>query len=457
MSTMQPDNVVNLSRFRADATRALGRRGQALLMAADLPQQVAAMAPLEFYYVVKELGVEDGQAILQHGSAEQLQACCDMDCWDKDDFAPVELDAWLAGFMAQGKEALAHAFLQIDPELQVLFLAESLAIYDVRSEPVPEMPDSVPYKQTLDAFFALYAVTEEREVPPFLLVDALYAHSIDTAFALLTAAKWEVLSETTETAYQFRRGRLQDMGFVDPADAARLFAPPPRQLTPTVSAGVAAIDSPSGLRLPGLYAEALVDTSTRLGRALAHVSAAHMVARLQGELVALINMATVAYGNATRDLGGVLRVATYVRDTLSLGLEVLLHTPGEATAVVEAGAEGDVSGYAADEADLQAAALVTQRPLVHVFQAGFAAVRPLHQAARTLVADPVVATWLDAGVHPDDDPQGSDRAFLRSLAQGRPLWAGWDPLRPEQTRAWHSRADVAQCQARLDTLAGRLL
>jgi hypothetical protein len=443
---MQTDNVVSLSRFRADVTRALARRGEALLLAADLPAQVSAMPPLEFYYVVKEIGVEDAQALLQHANPQQLQACCDLDCWERDDFAPVELDAWLAGFADQGKEALAAAFMQIDLELQVLFLAESLAIYDRRSEPVPDMPSEVPYKETLDGFFVLYAVTEEREVPPFLLVDALYAHDIESAFRLLMAAKWEVMSETTETAYQFRSGRMEEIGFVHPAEAARLFAPVPdaARLEAAVAARMATPDGDVPVTLPALYAGVLAQDTTRLSRAMAFVSGAHTVARLEAELVVLINAATVAYGNATKDLSGVMRVATYVRDTLSLGLEVAL---GDGTQ----GATGSDGEAAA------AAELLVRMPLMHLFQMGYAAIRPVHKAARALAQDPVVAAWLDVALHPDDDPQAADRAFLRHLTQPRPLWAGWAPLKPLATRAWQSLDDVAATQARLDTLAQRLV
>ena len=56
---MSDTPVVTLSRFQADLSRALSRRGKRLLVAADLQQQVANLEPLEAYFIVKELGVDD--------------------------------------------------------------------------------------------------------------------------------------------------------------------------------------------------------------------------------------------------------------------------------------------------------------------------------------------------------------------------------------------------------------
>lgn len=444
---METNNVVSLSRFRADVSAALTRRGQTLLSAADLKEQVAAMAPLELYYVVKEIGVEDAQPILSCASAQQMQACCDLDCWEADNFCPIELDAWLAGFAAQSTEALAEAFLRLDDEVQILFLAESLAIYDMRNEGVPELSDDIPHKVTLDGFFTLYAVKEEREIEPFLLVDALYKHDMHEAFRLLMATKWEILSETGESAFQFRAGRLEEMGFLRPEEAARLFAPPPSALKAPLDpdappkAQLVCDDAP--MTMPALYAGAMHEATTRLGRALAHISDARHIARLEAELVSLINAATVAYGNVTKDLSGVMRVASYVRDTLSLGLERLLSIEGH-----------DPEG---EQADAQAAALVVRVALMHLFQLGFELVRPMQRAAYALSQDPVVAAWLGVALHPDDDTEAADRLFLRHLAQARPVLAGYTPLRPQDTKAWQSLSEINQTKDRLDALATRLV
>src|SRR5437867_3755631 len=102
-------SVVTLSRFRAELSRALSRRGKRMLEAADLSDQVQALEPLEAYFIVKELGVGDAAPILLHATFEQLKTFIDLDCWSGDRPNLQEIDAWLAVFAAEGFEALARA------------------------------------------------------------------------------------------------------------------------------------------------------------------------------------------------------------------------------------------------------------------------------------------------------------------------------------------------------------
>ncbi|HET6345646.1 MAG TPA: DUF6178 family protein, partial [Myxococcota bacterium] len=436
---LSPDaTVVNLSRFRADVSRALTRRGKNLLEAHNLPEQVAALPPLEAYLIVKELGVDEATPLLQHMTREQVQTCVDLDCWDGDDFSAVECDAWLAAFAQEGPESLARAFFGLDEELQVLFLAASVTVFDLRSEEEPVIPPERAHMNTQDGFFTLVATAEEREVEPFVLIEALYRQSIEEVFRMLTAAKWETPTALGEEAFRFRSGRLEDLGFPSPEVAAKLFAPPPK-VTPACVPGV-----PGAVSLPALYASAMTQ-GCLFTRAMGRIGAAAVLERLEGELVHLVNAAVVAYGESPRDLAHLTEISTRVRDTLSLGLEAVLSP------------DAPLPFTDGEDAAEKAAAVLGTWPLLHVFQRGAAEVRPVHGAARALASDPVVAAWLNVTLATDDDPERLDRAFLRALVLPRPLWSGFDPLRPEMTRAWASKKDIAATRARFDTLAARLV
>jgi hypothetical protein len=374
---------------------------------------------------------------LQHLSREQIQACIDLDCWEADNFSPVECDAWLAPFAQQGLEPLAEAFLSLDEELQVMFLAASVEVHDLRSDEEPLLPADRANMNTQDGFFTLVATAEEREVEPFVLINALYRYDLHEAFRLLVASKWETPSPLNEAAFRFRAGRLEDLGFPPPEAAARLFAPPPKAPPPAVT-------SYKPLNLPALYAAPLTQ-GCLFTRAMARSADHATLERLEGALVHLVNAAVVAYGDSPRDLSHLTEIAIRVRDTLSLGLEAVL-SPDGPLAFPE--------GEAAAE---KAAATLEAWPLIHLFQRGAAEVRPLHAAARALAADPVVAAWLNVTVPVDEDPERLDRAFLRSLVGVRPLWSGFDPLRPTSTRAWGTKKDVAAARARFDALAARLV
>jgi len=55
---MTDNNIIELTPFRADLTRALARRGERLLASSELTDEVAALEPLEAYYIIREIGLE---------------------------------------------------------------------------------------------------------------------------------------------------------------------------------------------------------------------------------------------------------------------------------------------------------------------------------------------------------------------------------------------------------------
>ncbi len=436
---MTESNVVALSRYRADVARALARRGRELLAAPDPGEAMAGLEPLEAYFVVKELGVDEAMPLVVHATPEQVQTFIDLDCWEGDRPSATEMDAWLAPFAAEGPEMLAEVFGRLEPELQSAFIADSLIVYDPRADEIPEALPSVTRVRTPDSHFVVEPKPGEREVDPLVLVDALYRRSTDEAFRVLTAAKWEHGSESEETAYRFRAARLADLGFPPIEEAAGIFAPPP-------AAPPATAAPPPPVTLPALYAKPLAD-DVLVTRALARIADAALVERLERELVFLVNAAVVAYGESPREVAHAAEVASRVRDTVSLGLEVLLARDDE-----------DVDP-ASETAAAAAAGLLARWPLRDLFRHGHAAVVPLARAAQALAADPVVAAWLDRPT-PEGEEYGEDRrdrAFLRALASLRPLAAGFDPFAPERRRAFATRGELTQAEARLDGIARRVL
>lgn len=428
------DGVITLSRFRADLSRALQRRGNKLLEAPDVAAQMAELAPLEAYYIVKELGVDEAVPLLRHATPEQWQACIDLDCWEDDRFAATELDAWLAPFANEGKERLAETFLELDSEVQVMFLAQLLQVYDVRAEEAPEPSPEILNMTTMDGHFVLHAIPDrDREVEPFALVDALYRGNGEAAFGLLMAAKWELISEVEEQAYSFRAGRLADLGFPDPETASRLFAKPP-------SAPPEELLPPPAIHLPALYAHAL-HTDSLFTQALGEVRDAALLERLESECVLLVNSALVAYGETARDLQHSAEVAARVRDSLSLGLETLLQAKAPQAEITPAACAG----------------LLAKWPLLNLFQHAHQTTLPLQRAAVQLKADPLVAAWLNRDIIAEDDPDTADRTFLAALATPRPLWGGSEPLRPQAKRAFSSLQEIAAAEKRLQALGQRLL
>jgi len=434
-----------LSPFGAGLGRALALRGRDLLVAKDLATLVPALAPLEAYFIVKELGVGDAVPILLHATSEQLQAFVDLDCWAEGRPDAVELDAWLAPFAAEGPDELAHVFNALDEEQQILFLGDSLDVYDLRAEEDPETEPDKPRLTTPDGFFVIVPKVDQdsREVDLFMLIRSLYRASLEQAFRLLMAVKWEGGADTEERALHFRTGRLQDLGFPEPADAARLFTPPPKKRRRPDRPRPRA-DEPS--TLPALYAAPLREGSL-LSRALFCIVDAEETTRLERELIMLINTAVVGYGESPRHVEHVAEIAARVRDSLCLGLEALLRDVADEP--VDLGSDAAVKG---------AAALLGEHSLVDIFRAAFREVAAVQVVARSLVADPVVTSWLERPAREGDDysAERRDRAFLHALLAPRPLLSGFDAVRPEKVRAFASLSELAAARARLEAIAGHV-
>lgn len=434
---MTDGKVVTLSRFRADVARALSRRGRELLAAADPAAAMQELAPLEAYFITKELGVDEAMPLLAHATSEQLQTFVDLDCWEGDQPSPEDLDAWLAPFAAEGPEALMRAFSGLDEELQVLFLGRTFTVYDARAEDIPEPLPSVTRLTPPDGVFVLDAAPGEREVEPAVLVDALYKASLEEAFRLLTAAKWDSGSDQEEQALRFRTARLEELGFPPPGEAVRLYSAPPAEPPPTHVA------PPPPVTLPALYARTLSEESL-LTRALQLVADAAQLERLERDLVYVVNTAVVASGNSPRDLANVQAVAERVRDTVSLGLDVLLARDGH-----------DLDP-ASPEAAAGAATLLGRWHPFDLFRHGNAAAQVVARSARALAADPVVASWLERSDEGAEYTQAAlDRAFLRALVGPRPLLAGWDVVKPDRARAFATRRELLEAEARIDGIEAK--
>lgn len=439
MTLTDPNTVIALSRFRAELTRSLARRGKRIAEASDLPSQVDALSPIESYFVVKELGADSAVPLLQHFSEEQFRTLIDIDGWSGDEPQPEDIDAWLAVYRSASPEALAAAFLRLDDELQTLMLSSMLTVWDPNLDTIPEPSPKARRKSSPDQHFVVEARDEiEWEVDPFELLEALYRSDINEGFRQLVTARSDLTSNLTEQALRFRNGRLEDWGFPPRERAIRIFSPPDPALD--------AITRPAPSlfsHLPAIYASPLTEGSL-LVRAASRIEDEAFLRSFQEELVFLINSAAVAYSAALRDVDHVISIAERVRDTASLGLDLHLQQQG-----LESGDE--------DQRVDAAAQVLLKTRVENLFRRGHQRFAELGKTASALAEDPVVAIWLNAG-----DPAGNEslverteRSFLRALCTSPPGYAGFDPARPDRIRGVASLEELAQLERRLDRLSER--
>lgn len=439
---MTDNNIIELTPFRADLTRALTRRGERILAAADLADQVAALEPLEAYYIVREIGLDQALPILLELNPEQLEACVDLDCWNRYDFAPDSLDEWLSAFALAGPETMAGAFSSLDYVVQLLFLAQTVTVYDPDTDQVPQQEEGGPPRaMTPDGFYLLELKTElALKTHPFTVLDALYQCDPAAAHRLLGDVRVDLPTQIEEEALRFRNGRMQDIGFAPPEEAAVLFSRPAIR-RPLVRA-LQPLDS-ERTGLPSVYASPLIET-TLLQQALSLVTDQERLSSLEQEIVWAINSAIIAYGEKTQDIKQITDIAERVRDTISLGMEALL-----------AEQEGNVE---LDGAAAKASGLLDVWCLTDLFRHGFAATLGLQQEARKALLEPRFRGWYELADTQQSDEPGDrlERAFVAALFGRHPLRSGFDPARPEEVKAFSCLGEIAVARLRLQQLVARI-
>jgi hypothetical protein len=439
---MTDNKIVELTPFRADLTRSLSRRGERILAANDLAGEVAALEPLEAYYIVREIGPDQALPILLELNQEQLAACIDLDCWNRYDFAVDNFDEWLTAFSLAGPEALARAFFSLDYVVQLLFLAQTVTVYDPDTDQVPEEDEEkdTPRAATPDGFYLLDIKDDVAlKTHPFSLLDALYQYDPSASHRLLSDSRVDLPTQIEEEALRFRNGRIQDIGFVPPEEAAVLFSRPasrqplPRPRKPADS---------SLSRLPSVYAGPLIATSL-LQQALSLITDKERLSGLEQEIVWAINSAIIAYGENTRDIKHITNIAERVRDTISLGMESLL-------AQEENSLLNDAAARASDLLEIWS--------IADLFRHGFSAPVGLQQEARQSLDKPQFRAWYNLAETNQSDEPGDrlERAFVTALLGRHSLCSGFNPAHADEVRAFACLADIDTAHVRLKNLVARI-
>ncbi|HZI14460.1 MAG TPA: DUF6178 family protein, partial [Myxococcus sp.] len=333
------------------------QRMDALLEARDARALVRSMPPEDLYVTIQEVGLADATELVQLASPGQFRAFVDLGGWRRDKLEPHAVLTWLRA--ARGGVDDTEEFLRklhgMDLEVLEYLLREFTVVHDLE-----ENPDVNPQGVTLETPEGRYLVEITPEGVEMSavrsLLNDLIAENPFEAVRLLEAVRWEIPSEMEETAFQFRRGRLVDLGFPTPEDAAALFS---RVDVPPAGSTVQGVASGPGTALAATgghvdYLEAAFRGLTLLERENA-----------EDELRGVANAALVAELADPGDLDAARRVGEMVRDYLSLGLEHLTGAdPGRATDVLH------------------------ETPLRRIFQVGFTLTLQLKYRADRLVKAP---------------------------------------------------------------------
>jgi hypothetical protein len=195
-------------------------------VAPDMEVEVLKEIPIEtLYLALKEADGEQALWFYTHAHANQIQGLVDIDCWDGASFLPERFETHFKLMTLIPEERMVEIMKTLDPEVIVRGLMEWFSVEDHDPQNPPEVEENK-LLITLDQKYALIMKTENPEVREmvYLWVNKLSAGDIDILRRHLESCKWEQPSDLEEHGYQFKKGRIEDMGFVDYYDSLALFA-----------------------------------------------------------------------------------------------------------------------------------------------------------------------------------------------------------------------------------------
>ena len=193
----------------------------AFLARPDSAERVRSASYQDLFLAIKTVGLADSQELLLLATSVQRCGFIDLDCWRKDSFHLANFMEWMAAYMQCGPEEAAAAARAMDPNLLALFLKDNVRIHFLETdEPYPDLP----FILTPDQRFGI-EVTGEAEVATMarLLLDAIFRVDASLGYDLIDRVRWDNRVSMEEEAYQNKRLRLEEIGFVDYYEALSIY------------------------------------------------------------------------------------------------------------------------------------------------------------------------------------------------------------------------------------------
>ncbi|MGC4115481.1 MAG: DUF6178 family protein [Myxococcales bacterium] len=418
---------VEVKQALAKATSARERM-DAIISHPKCDRLVPTLPAEDLYFTVKDVGLADSVELVRLASPEQFRAFVDLDAWRRDQFEATTVLTWLrAAGTDDQEERFRKKIHKLDVEVLELILRNTTHVYDLEEDPDPE-PQGTFFRSTEGRFLIEFKVEGADYIGVKRLLDELYAEDPFKTARLLEAVRWETPSELEETAYRWRSGRMQDLGFPELQEALSFFAfIDPDAALPVLDKAPAVPDS--------FLLARVVPQGSFFDRAAALVSDEER-SILERQIVTVLNAVMVVEGVDPGDLEQAERALVAARDTLSLGLE---HA-----------SKGDASA---------ASVLLVTAPLKRVFQVGVSlGLKLKYRADRLMKAG-------QASLPGSKDEPLFDRpldAAIRGVRRKRPQLAVAledASASPEKLRTFRDRGDIeraAQALAEAEAVAGQL-
>lgn len=307
------------------------RRVEAILEQDEAEAVVAALAVQDFYFTVKEIGVEDSIPLLALARIEQLNHLFGMEWWQRDQIQPAKAIDWL-NILARASDRKVLAWLyQADFELLVALFKKWIRLAMAPEDVDPlESRDYLP-ANTLDDQYYWDATYPQYEDFLRRLLSLIFEVHQGFYRELMNHVLWASEGDMEEQAYRFNRGRLEDEAIPEFYDAIEIYHPMKKQQIPCEK-DFAVARNEDTFGAPR-FALALVPERDLLGAGLRAISDRSLMDTLQMELAALANKVIIADELSLDHPEGLRQAVDKAAAYVNLGLH--LKSAGVLSAAVE--------------------------------------------------------------------------------------------------------------------------
>src|SRR5437867_1776546 len=405
----------SLALFLGNSLRIADKSQLEEFLAQATARRLVYSAPYQdVFLIIKTVGLADSLELLRLTSKEQRCGFIDLDCWRKDSFHMPSFMEWLAAFIQCGPEETVRIARAVDPNLLSIFLKENILVHTLDpEEPFPDLPLIF----TPDNQFGIEITGDvEGATMSGLLLDALFRFDPELGYDLIDRVYWENRVSLEEEAYQEKRRRLEEIGFVDYYEALEIYGEAQLTLSALPSKDVETKGTVTlSSTLPALFVASLAP-GQYLWETLQTVQERKEADRISHGLAALANRILSVHSVTPGDLEKVRPALEEMRDMLSLGLEYL--------------AQGQKG---------QAGEILQRNDIQGLFKIGFNLLSILHDQAdrifrqRKLRLDGVEETLLEF----------PEAEFFSGLRRLRPLFfEGFEDPGKATYRNFRSLADI---------------
>lgn len=185
---------------------------------------VRSLATGELYFLVNDVGPGDSGALLELASDEQIQGLVDLDVWSRNELRVERWVRWLDVARAADVDTAMRFIRATETELLEYLFTAPLRVFthELELETISDEEEVLPSPD--GAFHVVLPRDHELVEPLPELMKLLWATDMERMREIFDAVRFELPSELEERLIQFRRGRLEDMGFVAPEEALGVYA-----------------------------------------------------------------------------------------------------------------------------------------------------------------------------------------------------------------------------------------